>query len=502
MSAPTPANKIQVASISDRGLSEKRPVNEDSFLADPARGFFAVADGVGGAEAGEVASRTAVDVLDEAFRNHLDDGDDAEDLMELAIQRANSSIHQMASENPRFSMMATTIVALHLNKDRATFGHVGDSRLYRVTPDGKLVRETEDHSIVEEEVRAGRMTREQAANHPSKNVISRALGAEASVEVDMNTMEVEDGTTFLLCTDGITRHIPDSELRQLLVSGQAPEAICADMKARCYQRGAEDNLTAVIVQLGTPKYATATLNDERTVSAQFDAASAAQIIEPPKAAGPLTPPSRIAFPAPNEPAQLQIPIARSTTAAQTRGGGRAVVKLFLFLFVIGLVAAGFYGGMLYQRRSNSAQPATSSQPSPPAADTGRADFQRKRAAVDSDPQKWLNENLPLQLAKENITKAIDSKDSEFLYLYGRASMLTGNHQDAMQAFDAALANLRTDPDVTLPLGTELKLAQAAAGLRLKQASGRRASQEASMGELKASRLLDELLGLNSATPLK
>ena len=167
MSAPTPANKVKVASISDRGLSEKRPVNEDSFLADPARGFFAVADGVGGAEAGEVASRTAVDVLDEAFRNRLGDEDDAEDLMELAIQRANSSIHQMANEHPRFSMMATTIVALHIDKDRATFGHVGDSRLYCVTPDGKLVRETEDHSIVEEEVRAGRMTREQAANHPS-----------------------------------------------------------------------------------------------------------------------------------------------------------------------------------------------------------------------------------------------------------------------------------------------------------------------------------------------
>src|SRR5215510_8324332 len=212
-----PANELRVASITDRGLSDKRPLNEDSFLADPARGLFAVADGVGGAEAGEVASQTAVEVLDEAFRHKLGDGDDPEDLMELAIQRANSSIHQMASEHPRFSMMATTIVALYINGDRATFGHVGDSRLYRITPDGKLKRETEDHSIVEEEVRAGRMTREQAVNHPSKNVISRALGAEDSVEVDMKTIEVEEGTTFLLCSDGITRHIPDNELRQLMI---------------------------------------------------------------------------------------------------------------------------------------------------------------------------------------------------------------------------------------------------------------------------------------------
>src|ERR1043166_9299692 len=220
MSTPSPSNKIDVGSVSDRGLSEKRPLNEDSYLADAGRGIFVVADGVGGAEAGEVASQTAVDVLNDAFQHKVNDGDDVEDLMELAIQRANSSIHQMAQDNPRFSMMATTVVALHLDGNRATIGHVGDSRLYRLTPDGQLHRETDDHSIVEEEVRAGRMTPEQAANHPSKNVISRALGAENSVEVDMKTIEIEDGTTFLLCTDGITRHISDSELRDLLASGR------------------------------------------------------------------------------------------------------------------------------------------------------------------------------------------------------------------------------------------------------------------------------------------
>ncbi len=118
MSEPAPANKIRVASVSDRGLSEKRPVNEDSFLADAERGIFLIADGVGGADAGEVASQTAVDVLKEAFLHKLNDGEDVEDLMELAIQRANSSIHQMAAEHPRFSMMATTMVALPLLKKK------------------------------------------------------------------------------------------------------------------------------------------------------------------------------------------------------------------------------------------------------------------------------------------------------------------------------------------------------------------------------------------------
>ena len=215
----TPANSvpsIKSAAVTDRGLNEKRPLNEDSFLADSERGIFSVADGVGGAEAGEVASQTAIEVLDEAFRHQVD-GADIEDLMELAIQRANASIHQMAQEHAKFSMMATTIVGLHLKGNVATIGHVGDSRLYRLTPAGQLLRETADHSVVEEEVRAGRMTAEQAANHPSKNVISRALGAENDVEVDLKVIEVDDGTEFLLCTDGITRHIPDHELRQLLI---------------------------------------------------------------------------------------------------------------------------------------------------------------------------------------------------------------------------------------------------------------------------------------------
>ena len=240
--------RVQSSALSDRGLNERRPLNEDAYLQDLDRGIFAVADGVGGAEAGEVAAQTAIVVLDEAFR-HQTDGADVEDLMELAIQRANASIHQMAQEHAKFSMMATTIVALHLKGNITTFGHVGDSRLYRLTPDGKLHRETEDHSIVEEEVRAGRMTPEQAANHPSKNVISRALGAEQAVDVDMKVMEVEEGTEFLLCTDGITRHITDNEIRQLMVVTNNTDELCNELKQRCYERGAEDNLTVVVVRV-------------------------------------------------------------------------------------------------------------------------------------------------------------------------------------------------------------------------------------------------------------
>src|SRR6185369_13214814 len=295
MSEETKTLEVHSAALSDRGLNERRPLNEDAFLHDPERTIFAVADGVGGAEAGEVASQTAIEVLDEAFRHQTSDAD-IEDLMEHA----------------KFSMMATTIVALHIKGAVATFGHVGDSRLYRLTPDGQLHRETEDHSIVEEEVRAGRMTPEQAANHPSKNVISRALGAEQGVEVDMKTMEVEEGTEFLLCTDGITRHVSDNELRQLLVVSNNLEEVCNELKRRCYERGAEDNLTVVIVRVGkqvTTEDRAAELEPTITPETQPTAYAAAgdgyQTMVGAQSNGGLVPPSRILIPGPATPAQVE-----------------------------------------------------------------------------------------------------------------------------------------------------------------------------------------------------
>ncbi|MGZ8846509.1 MAG: protein phosphatase 2C domain-containing protein [Pyrinomonadaceae bacterium] len=488
MSTASPANNVLAASISDRGLSDKRPLNEDSYLSDAERGIFVVADGVGGADAGEVASQTAVDVLDDAFRTKINYGEDIEDLMELAIQRANSSIHQMASENPRFSMMATTVVALHLDGKRATIGHVGDSRLYRISPDGNLHRETEDHSVVEEEVRAGRMTPEQAANHPSKNVISRALGAENTVEPDMKTIEVDDGSAFLLCSDGITRHLPDKELCELLTSGRSPAQVCAEMKERCYQRGAEDNLTAVIVQVGAPAFASAAIDEERTVSHE----ELGETLEIPALAAAesgvkLTPASRIAFPGP----VTQQPEVQPAIPA-TKSGGRFAVRFVVFLLFVGAAAAAFYGGMVYQRQQHFTNNA-SAQPSP----TPAATLAVKRTAVDADPQKWTNESLPAQLSKEGIAKPTDSKDAEFLYLYGRALMHAGNHKDAMQAFELALANIRSDSQSnSLPMAAELKLADAAAALKLSKASP--GSQEGQMANQKAIDLLDDVLETRTA----
>ncbi len=253
--------QISSAAISDRGLSEKRPENEDAYLELEDFRIYAVADGVGGAQAGDVASQMAVEIIGEAFTN-LRPGADPESVMLSAIEKANSAIFQMAKDLPQLSSMATTVVALHLNDDIATIGHVGDSRLYRVDRNGNFYRETDDHSMVAEEVRAGRMTEEQAENHPSRNIISRALGAEESVSVDLKTLMIDGGTAFLLCSDGITRHVSDQEIKGVLTFGGSPADICEYLKDLCYHRGAEDNLTAVVVK--TASSGAGQTEDDRT----------------------------------------------------------------------------------------------------------------------------------------------------------------------------------------------------------------------------------------------
>lgn len=438
---------VTSSALSDRGLNERRPINEDAFLDDSERRIFAVADGVGGAEAGEVASQTAIEVLDEAFRHQIE-GTDVEDLMELAIQRANASIHQMSQEHERFSMMATTIVALHLRGNTATIGHVGDSRLYRLTPDGQLVLETEDHSVVEEEVRAGRMTREQAANHPSKNVISRALGADDNVEVDMKTIEVENGTEFLLCTDGITRHLSDGELRQLLINEEDPAALCEELKRRCYDRGAEDNLTAVLVRYGQRIPADQRGDElEKTISPDF---GYAETVESPyeNTSEGLVPPSRIAFPADSkqEVSYQERPIAIRAESASGGGVGRLLLRLFLFVILIGAIAAAFIAGARYRdqipflAQTSAEVPEAVPPPVNTIAEDPMLEFEKARRVVDSDAHLWLNESLNAELASQGITNPLDSTDPEFLYLYGRAALLTGKTEEAGRAFEAAITS--------------------------------------------------------------
>jgi serine/threonine protein phosphatase PrpC len=483
---------LEAAAITDRGLSEKRPQNEDSMLNDAAHRIFAVADGVGGAQAGEVASQTAIEVLQEAFTNQKAD-DDIEDLMEIAIQRANESIYRMSREQPQFAMMATTIVALHIDGLRATVGHVGDSRLYSFTPGGGLRRETDDHSLVEEEVRAGRLTPEQAANHPGRNVISRALGAEASVEVDMRTFEFESGTTFMLCSDGITRHIPDGELSALLGDAQSLEAACEEMKRRCYERGAEDNLTAVLVRVGGDGTRAATTSDEEAtlVRERPDIHSAHTLPDTPAnllrrpfegagaglaTAAPADGATKTADATKRSPAPSTADASKSSKVVgdssdnhrASRRSGRAMAIFGVLLLVLAAVGLAFYVGMMFERKGMSkslgiARNTTLPSPTPSLVTTESAGdrFMRLRRAVDLLPASEA-----ARMAVEANNQPLNSEDPEFLYLYGRALLLTDRQTEAAAAFDRAIQKI--DENTTYANGElkiDARLAKVAAHLR-------------------------------------
>jgi serine/threonine protein phosphatase PrpC/TolA-binding protein len=244
--------KITVGQITDKGLNPKRLANEDNLLAIPDRGLFLVADGVGGRLGGAVASQMAVDIFSKVFaQRHKDD---LRIIVESTIELCNQKIYEGARSNPNLGGMATTLAMVAVEGNRAIVAHVGDSRVYRFDRKG-LICLTDDHSEVGEALRAGLITPEQAASHPRRNVISRALGAEIDVEPDFREIEIDNLTSFVLCSDGVTRHVTDEEIARLMKNGQPPQAICERLKQLCYQGGAEDNLTAIVVDFGARQYA-------------------------------------------------------------------------------------------------------------------------------------------------------------------------------------------------------------------------------------------------------
>lgn len=232
--------------VSDRGLNPKRVTNEDSYLLLEDVPLFAVADGVGGQNAGEVASQVAVEIVRHHFAKKKVAGDKAQ-YLEQVICYANRYLYDMAVDDDMLSGMATTVALVLLEKKRATVGHVGDSRVYRFT-DGKLYRETIDHSLAEDVRYAAHLDGESV----NKNIITRALGVEPDVEPETKIIPIPPNTSFLLCTDGITRHVTDDELTDILRTVADPQAVCDLLKEMCYERGAKDNLTAILVKLDAP----------------------------------------------------------------------------------------------------------------------------------------------------------------------------------------------------------------------------------------------------------
>lgn len=464
--------QVNSAAVSDRGLSEKRPQNEDSYLELRDSGLFAVADGVGGAQAGDVASQMAMEILGEAFINLQEDGD-AEERMKAAIQQANSAIYQTSNELAQLSTMATTIVALHIHGNIATIGHVGDSRLYRLDENGNLFRETQDHSVVEEEVRAGRMTPEQALNHPSRNVISRALGAEQNVEIDLKTIMFEPNTKFLICSDGVTRHIPDEELGTLLRSSNDNFELCQTIKQICYERGAEDNLTAVIISVGasaeemlaaTASESRAEFEEETVATARLPLANSAVLgntsgsfdnsVTQQYTASELqdlpvefaddqndaenedivipmadSQSNTISIPTQEENAQIEDVESYRITEKSGRGILGRIISGILWLLI-----GAILGALGYWFWANNFAPKTAEVSK---LDEQMVAFEKQKRAVDRDPTQYIQTNQNPATPTEHYLSGRAN------YLLGKTNKSEGRGDEAKGNFDIANTELKT-----------------------------------------------------------
>ena len=222
-----------------------RPQNEDSYLCE--HPLYAVADGLGGHAAGEVASALVIERLAQLS---LDDdtttADDAQQELAEAVRDANRRIHRSAAEDPQHAGMGTTVTAAVAVGDTLCFAHVGDSRGYLLRG-GELSRITEDHTPVQRAVRAGVISAEEALHHPSRHVLAQAVGLDVDVEVDTPRVDLQAGDRVVLCTDGMTDPIPDADIPGVIGDADTPDAAVEVLITASLQRGGPDNVTIVVI---------------------------------------------------------------------------------------------------------------------------------------------------------------------------------------------------------------------------------------------------------------
>lgn len=244
---------FKIGAMTDVG--RVRAINEDSFSVSQDEGLFMVADGLGGQNAGEVASRMAIEAVMDHMNNNENPlvGEYEEELspgtnrMVSGIRLANSAIYEAGYRNAEQQGMGTTISSVRINGDVMGFAHVGDSRIYRVRG-GRLERLTADHSLVEEQLRRGLITEEEAAKSKHRNVITRALGAEEKILIDADEQVLLDRDRILLCTDGLTDMVGEDEINRIVLNnGDDPQKACEELIDRANDRGGIDNITVILV---------------------------------------------------------------------------------------------------------------------------------------------------------------------------------------------------------------------------------------------------------------
>lgn len=241
---------IRLEGAARTDVGRVRSVNQDAALADGALGVFAVADGMGGHRGGEVASVEALAAVSEGVTAiPLPSGEVLADLVRVA----NGRVHRRAAGDPELAGMGTTIVAIALVGDPSepslAIAHVGDSRAYRLDPSGGFAQVTDDHSLVAEMVRTGRLSAEEAESHPRRNILTRALGVEATVLVDVVEEPVVPGRRYLLCSDGLFNEVPDARVAEVLRTVSDAEEAASVLVDLANAAGSRDNVTCVVVDV-------------------------------------------------------------------------------------------------------------------------------------------------------------------------------------------------------------------------------------------------------------
>jgi PPM family protein phosphatase len=250
--------KWKVISVGQTDVGRKRSHNEDSYLVDEELQLFVVADGMGGHAGGGTASRIAVETIDAEMRRARESRDNPfaqptalqesplPEALRHSVERACMAIYSAAQADPRLAGMGTTVISLLLKGDNAFFAHVGDSRAYLVR--GDMIQQiSEDHSLVNEQIKAGMITPEEAKHSRYKNIITRSVGFEEQVQVDVMGLVVEPGDTFILCSDGLANMVEDRELLEAVQRHDVRE-VPRRLIDLANERGGDDNITVIAVR--------------------------------------------------------------------------------------------------------------------------------------------------------------------------------------------------------------------------------------------------------------
>jgi serine/threonine protein phosphatase PrpC len=316
-------------------VGRQRTANEDSLMVSPP--LFAVADGMGGAKAGEVASAVAV----EAVESWRESAEPAEAQLASIVRDANRKIYDLAVADESRRGMGTTLTLAKVHGDEVSLAHVGDSRAYRMR-DGDLSQLTRDHSLVAELERSGQITAEAAEHHPQRSIITRALGPEPDVEVDTYTLAGRDGDLFLICSDGLTSMISDDEVTSILRSSASLGDAADALVRAANQSGGKDNITVILFRLGEgeavrePAAAERPPSDEDTIAGDLradDLQSAATVAPEPSTAPDATVIHR-------RPETLGPP--EPAAPPRRRRRGRLGLRLALGLLLLAAVVGGLY----------------------------------------------------------------------------------------------------------------------------------------------------------------